>query len=88
MPEQRSNGHSVSRLSVHLVWNTKYRYHVLKGDIQVRCRSILIQIFDAEDVQILKGVISKDHVHMHLEYRPSQKVIQFTDKFFVYLKNG
>jgi putative transposase len=25
---------------------------------------------DAEDVQILKGVVSKDHIHMHIEYPP------------------
>ena len=77
---QRSNGHSVSRLSVHVVWSTKYRYHVLKGDIQLRCRMLLIQICDVEDVQILKGVISKDHVHMHLEYRPSQSVSDLVKK--------
>ncbi len=57
MPEQRTNSHSVSRLTVHIVWSTKYRYHVLKGDIQIRCRSLLIQICESEDVQILKGVI-------------------------------
>ena len=74
MTEQRSNGHTVSRLSVHIVWCTKYRYAFLKGDIQIRCRSLLIQICEAEDVTILKGVVSKDHVHMHLEYRPSSSV--------------
>ncbi len=26
---------------------------------------------DVEDVQILEGVVSKDHVHMHIEY-PSE----------------
>ena len=26
---------------------------------------------DAEDIGILKGVVSKDHVHMHIEYPPS-----------------
>jgi putative transposase len=31
---------------------------------------LLIQICDAEDVRILKGVVSKDHVHMHIEYPP------------------
>ncbi|MFT6866903.1 MAG: putative transposase [Cyclobacteriaceae bacterium] len=71
---QRINGHSVSRLTVHIVWSTKYRYSVLQGDIKVRCRSILIQVCDAEDVHILKGVVSKDHVHMHVEYRPSQSI--------------
>ncbi|TLP70491.1 IS200/IS605 family transposase, partial [Maribacter sp. ACAM166] len=65
---------SISRLTVHIVWSTKYRYHVLKGDIQVRCRSLLMQICDAEDIWILKGLVSKDHVHMHIEYRPSQSL--------------
>ena len=69
---QRSNGHTVSNLTAHIVWSTKYRYSVLQGDIQIRCRTILIQICEAEDVVILKGVVSKDHVHMHLSYRPSQ----------------
>ena len=31
----------------------------------------LIQICNSEDVRILKGVVSKDHIHMHIEYRPS-----------------
>ena len=72
MENQRGNGHTVSRLTAHIVWVTKCRYPVLQGDIKVRCRSILIQICEAEDVHILKGVVSNDHVHMHIEYRPSQ----------------
>ena len=59
-----------------LVWSTKYRHAVLGGDIKLRCRTLLIQICEAEGVQILKGVVSKDHVHMHLEYRPSQSISQ------------
>ena len=55
-------------MTAHIVWVTKYRYPVLKGDIQVRCRELIVQICDNEDVRILKGVVSKDHVHMHLEY--------------------
>ena len=61
-------------LDGHIVWVTKYRYHVLKGDIQKRCRVLLVQICDAEDVRILKGVVSKDHVHMLVEYPPSLPV--------------
>ena len=70
MKEQRQNGHTITRLTVHIVWITKYRYPVLRGDIQQRCREIIIQICDAEDIRILKGVVSKDHVHMHIEYPP------------------
>ena len=71
MSEYRYGGHTVSRLTVHLVWVTKYRYKVLTGDIQKLCRELLIQVCDTEDIRILSGVVSKDHVHMHIEYPPS-----------------
>jgi putative transposase len=74
MTEHRYSSHTVSRLTAHLVWITKYRYEVLKGDIQLRCRELIIQICDAEDVRILKGVVSKDHVHMLIEYPPKTSV--------------
>ena len=68
MINQRRSGHTVTHLTVHIVWVTKYRYPVLQGDIQARCRELLIQVCDAEDVRILKGVVSKDHIHMLVEY--------------------
>ncbi|PCJ45260.1 MAG: IS200/IS605 family transposase [Gammaproteobacteria bacterium] len=77
MKDQRRCSHTVSRLTVHLVWVTKYRYPVLLGDVQLRCRELLIQICDAEDVRILKGVVSKDHVHMHIEYPPKLSISNF-----------
>ena len=70
----RKGNHTISQMQAHIVWVTKYRYEVLKGDIQKRCRDIIIQICDAEDIQILKGVVSKDHIHMHIEYPPSKSM--------------
>ena len=35
---------------------------------------MIVQICDTEDVRILKGVVSKDHVHMHIEYPPSKSL--------------
>lgn len=66
----RKGSHTVSRLTCHVVWVTEYRYHVLKGDVQKRCRELIIQICEVEEVAILKGVVSKDHVHIHIEYPP------------------
>ncbi|MGK0412982.1 MAG: putative transposase [Polaribacter sp.] len=57
MGNQRTNGHDVSRLTVHIVWSTKYKYKVLVGDIQQRFRKLRIQICDSEDIIILKGVV-------------------------------
>ena len=81
MKENRYGSHSVTRLTAHIVWVTKYRYPVLKGDIQRRCRELIIQICDAEDVRILKGVVSKDHVHMHVEYPPSKALSDLVKRF-------
>jgi len=78
--QQRHGSHTVSRLTAHIVWVTKYRYKVLKGDIQKRCRDLLIQVCDAEDVKILKGVVSKDHVHMHIEYPPSKSISEIVKR--------
>ena len=72
--ENRYSSHTVTHLTVHIVWVTKYRYKVLEGDIQRRCRELIIQICDTEDIRILKGVVSKDHVHMHIEYPPSKSI--------------
>ncbi len=77
---QRANGYTVSRLTVHIVWATKYRYPILKCDIQIRCRDILRQVCEAEDAIILKGVVSKDHVHMHINYLSSKSVSDLVKK--------
>jgi putative transposase len=34
------------------------------------CRDLIRQCCDSLDVRILKGVVSKDHVHLHLSYPP------------------
>ena len=78
MPDYRKGNHTVTRLTVHIVWVTKCGYHVLTGEIKKRCRELIMQICDAEDVKILSGVVSKDHIHMLIEYPPS---ISMSDLF-------
>ncbi|KAF5035135.1 IS200/IS605 family transposase ISDra9 [anaerobic digester metagenome] len=74
MNKNRYDTHSVYDMSVHLVWATKYRYKVLQGDIQIRCRDIIRQVCNANDIQIIKGVVSSDHIHLHLSYSPQLSV--------------
>jgi putative transposase len=68
MDFQRTNRHIVLSLTAYIVWATKYRYAVLQEDIKLRCRTILTQICEREGIEILKGVVSKDYVHMRIEY--------------------
>ena len=64
----RTGAHTFYSCKAHLVWCTKYRYKVLKWDVQIRCRDLIKQICDYLDINILKWVISWDHVHLMIEY--------------------
>ncbi len=66
----RRGTHTVHELTVHVVFSTKYRYKVLEGEVQTRCRDLIRQVCDVLDIQIIKGVVSKDHVHIHMSYPP------------------
>ena len=74
MTKYRNSSHTLTRLSVHIVWVTKYRYQVLTGEVQKRCRTLLIQDCEFLDIEILKGAVSKDHIHMHIEYPPKLSI--------------
>ena len=72
--ENRKSSHTTTNIMVHLVWITKYRYPVLRGDIKKRCHQLIIQICDAMDIRIIGGVVSKDHIHLHIEYPPKLSI--------------
>ena len=80
MENIRKGSHSVYQMHVHIVWSTKYRYAVLKGEVQIRCRDLIRQVCDSMDVRILKGVVSKDHVHLHLSYPPKVSVSELVKR--------
>jgi putative transposase len=64
MTEYRKGSHTVYDIKYHVVWATKYRYKIIKGDIAIRLRELLKQGCEAERIVIIKGNISPDHVHM------------------------
>ncbi len=62
---QYSTGkHCVFYHRYHIVWSTKYRYKVLTGPLRLRVRDICRQVCRENEVDILRGVLSSDHVHM------------------------
>jgi putative transposase len=66
----RYGSHTVLRIQYHFVFVTKYRYPVLKGDVALKTRELIRQTCAAFEVQILKGVVSKDHVHILVSAPP------------------
>jgi putative transposase len=67
-------------IQYHFVWVTKYRYHVLKGEIAERARELIRQSCMSRDIKILQGHISADHVHILVSSPPSlspAKIMQY-----------
>ncbi|MCP4570705.1 MAG: IS200/IS605 family transposase [FCB group bacterium] len=57
-------------MEYHFVWVTKYRYHIPHGDLAERARDIVRQTCGYFEIQILRGVVSKDHVHILVSAPP------------------
>ena len=80
MENYRKGSHTVHDIKYHLVWITKYRYHVLQGDLALRVRDMIREVCIAQDAIILKGVVSKDHIHVLVSCPPTiapSKLVQF-----------
>jgi putative transposase len=78
--DYRAGSHSRYELKVHLVWITKYRKKILRGDISTRVRELIREICKANDVVIIKGHISVDHIHLLVSYPPYisvSKLVQY-----------
>jgi len=70
MVEYKQNSHSVWDVKYHLIWVTKYRFKVLRGEVAVRLRDLLRQVCQGRDVVIVQGSVSPDHVHMLVSVPP------------------
>ena len=71
MTEYRKGSHTVYDIKYHIVWITKYRKSVLRGEIGLRLRELIRQTCEAEEVYIEKGHIALDHVHLLLSVPPN-----------------
>ena len=69
--EYRQCSYTKYKIEYHFVWATKYCYHVLTGDVSLRMRELVRQTCDRFDIHILRGVVSKDHVHLLVSASPN-----------------
>ncbi|QQK75577.1 IS200/IS605 family transposase [Salicibibacter cibarius] len=66
MDGYRKSSHTVYDIKYHVIWVTKYRYQVLRGDIAHRVRELIRQGCEARNITILQGSVGKDHIHLLL----------------------
>ena len=74
MENYRKSSHTVYDIKYHLVWITKYRKPALRGEIAERIRDLILEICKANDVEILKGHVSREHVHIFVSVPPHMSV--------------
>ena len=74
MKNYRKTSHSVYDIKFHFVWITKYRKPMLAGSIGTRLRDLIREICKTMDIEIIKGHVSKDHVHLFVSVPPYHSV--------------
>ena len=72
--DYRKTSHAVYDLKYHLVWITKYRKPILRGEIALRLRELIRQTCATLDVYIEKGHIATDHLHLLVSVPPHVSV--------------
>ena len=80
MEHYRTGAHSRFDLKYHFVWVTKYRKKVLTGAVGMRVRELVREVCRRNEIEILQGAVSADHVHVLLSCRPTMspsKIMQY-----------
>ena len=70
MQNYRKTSHTTYDCKYHIVWITKYRKKVMVGALAERVRDLIRGICKEHEVEIIKGHISKDHVHLFVSVPP------------------
>jgi putative transposase len=80
MEHYRTSSHSRYDIKYHFVWVTKYRKAILTNLVGSRLRDLVREICRTNDIEILEGAVSGDHVHVLLSCPPNlspSKVMQY-----------
>ena len=73
----RKTSHVIYECKYHICWLPKYRYPILVGKVALRVRELIRQIAAANEVEIISGAVSSDHVHLYVSVPPSMSISKF-----------
>ena len=80
MDNYRTGPHTRFSLKYHFVWVTKYRKPLLTGEVSLRLRELVREVCRTNDIDILEGAVSRDHVHILVSCPPElspSKIMQY-----------
>ncbi len=71
MNKYKSLNHCKYLVQYHLVWCPKFRYNVLKGNVEEALKRILAEICTRYEYEILELEVMPDHVHIFISAKPT-----------------
>ena len=80
MENYRTSAHTRFDIKYHFVWTTKYRKPVLTGQVAIRLRELVREVCRTNEIEILQGHVSRDHVHILVSAPPNlsaSKIMQY-----------
>jgi putative transposase len=80
MENYRTSAHTRFDIRYHFVWTTKYQKAVLTGPVGTRLRELVREVCRTNDIEILQGHVSRDHVHILVSAPPNispGKIMQY-----------
>ena len=75
--DMNSLAHTKWNCIYHIIFIPKYRRKVMFGQIKNDVREIVKTLCGYKDVEILEGVVGKDHVHLCVKIPPKIAVSEF-----------
>ena len=68
--EYKSNHNIVYSCKYHVVWCPKYRRRVLTSEVEERLKTILLEVAQERQAEIIELEVMPDHVHLLVEVDP------------------
>ena len=71
MNEYKSLNHCKYLVQYHLIWCPKFRYNVLKGNVEEALKKILAEICNKYEYKILELEVMSEHIHIFISAKPT-----------------
>ncbi len=71
MNNYKSLNHCKYLIQYHLVWCPKFRYNVLKDNIEESLRRILAEVCKKYQYEIIELEVMPDHIHVFISVKPT-----------------
>ena len=71
MSEYKTLNHCRYWVQYHIIWCPKFRFTVLRGDVQTPLKEILQTISERYQYEIIEQEVMPDHIHLFISAKPT-----------------